>query len=367
VCEIAPLKGTNTNPHLCTLPAEQGLIYLYGMAAVSVIMPVYNAEATIENALQSICAQTFANMEILVWNDGSTDRTPHLLEAAARNDTRIKLLGTLHNAGIVHALRGLSDTATAPLLARMDSDDVMHPERIAMQVREMELYPCCGLVSSLVTHGGHAETQQGYAAYINWINSLQTPDAISLNRFVESPLAHPSVMFRAETLRQHGGYRDGNFPEDYELWLRWLEAGVEMRKVPLPLLQWNDLPTRLSRTHSRYAVNAFHQIKATYLARELRRIVNGREIWLCGAGRITRKRSNFLLKENISIAGYIDVNPALQGKTAGGLPVIAPGQIASPRSCFVVSYITNRGARGEIAQMLESKGFVNGQDYMLAG
>ncbi|MCA6362479.1 MAG: glycosyltransferase [Bacteroidetes bacterium] len=337
------------------------------MPAVSVIMPVYNAETTIEQALRSICTQTFADLEILVWNDGSTDRTQYFLEAAASRDKRIKLLGTAENNGIVHALRGLTDAATAPLLARMDADDVMHPERIAQQVREMKLRPGCGLVSSLVTHGGHAQLQQGYAEYINWINSLKTPEAIRLNRFVESPLAHPSVLFRAALIVQHGGYRDGHFPEDYELWLRWLDAGVEMRKLPQALLQWNDLPGRLSRTHSRYGVNAFHEIKAEYLARELRRIVNGREIWLCGAGRITRKRSNYLLEQNISIAGYIDVNPALQGKTAGGFPVIAPGQIASPRSCFVVSYITNRGARREIAQMLESKGFVNGQDYMLAG
>jgi glycosyltransferase involved in cell wall biosynthesis len=337
------------------------------MAAVSVIMPVYNAEATVENALQSICSQTFADLEILVWNDGSTDRTQELLDAAASSDKRIKLLGTSQNNGIVHALRGLTGAATAPLLARMDADDVMHPERLAMQVREMELYPGCDLVSCLVTHGGHAQMQQGYAEYINWINSLQTPEAIRLNRFVESPLAHPSVMFRAALIKQHDGYRDGNFPEDYELWLRWLDAGVEMRKLPQALLQWNDLPGRLSRTHSRYDVNAFHKIKASYLARELSRIVNGREIWLCGAGRITRKRSNYLLDEGVTIAGYIDVNPALQGKTAGGLPVIPPEQIASPRSSFVVSYITNRGAREEIAAMLEQKGFVNGQDYILAG
>ena len=337
------------------------------MAAVSVLMPVYNAQTTVENALQSICAQTFADLEILVWNDGSTDRTQELLEAAASRDKRIKLLGTAQKKGIVHALRGLTDAAIAPLLARMDADDEMHPERIARQVNELAAHPQCGLVSCLVTHGGHAQTQQGYAEYINWINRLQTPDEIRLNRFVESPLAHPSVLFRAVLIEQHGGYRDGSFPEDYELWLRWLDAGVEMRKVPQPLLRWNDLPDRLSRTHSRYAANAFHQIKAAYLAREINRIANGREVWLCGAGRITRKRSNYLLAEDIAMAGYIDVNPAMQGKTAGGYPVIAPEQIASPRSCLVVSYITNRGARAEIAQMLEQKGFVNGQDYILAG
>jgi glycosyltransferase involved in cell wall biosynthesis len=330
-------------------------------------MPVYNAESTVAKALHSISSQTLRDIEILVWNDGSTDGTAKIIEQAAKADSRIRMLGTLANQGIVASLNGLIAAATSPLLARMDADDEMHPERLARQLQVMQENPQCGLVSCLVTHGGHADTQQGYAAYIEWLNAQQTPEQIRLSRFVESPLAHPSVMYRAELVHTHGGYREGNFPEDYELWLRWLEAGVEMHKVPQFLLQWNDPPTRLSRNDKRYAANAFHQTKAAFLARELSRLANHREIWLCGAGRITRKRSNFLRNEGIHITGYIDVNPALAGKTAGNLPVISPAQIHEPENCVVVSYITNRGARTEIAEMLSSRGFINGRDFILAG
>jgi glycosyltransferase involved in cell wall biosynthesis len=334
---------------------------------VSVLMPVYNAEASLQEALHSIQHQTYSDLDILVWNDGSTDRSAAILDAAAKTDPRIRVLGTSTNMGIVAALNGLLAAASTPLLARMDADDIMHPQRIEKQVALLEQYPKCGLVSSLVEHGGDAVSQKGYAEHIAWLNTLLTPEDILLNRFIESPLAHPSVLFRANLVQQLGGYRQGDFPEDYELWLRWLSAGVEMRKVPEPLLIWNDPPGRLSRTSAYCSPEAFSRIKAVYLAKEINRIAATRYIWLCGAGRITRKRSNYLLQQGISIAGYIDVNPALSGKTAGGFPVIAPQQIPPPESCVVISYITNRGARTEIARMLEEKGFANGKDYILAG
>src|SRR6185436_16591977 len=103
-----------------------------------------------------------------------------------------------------------------------------------------------GLVGCLVEFGGDRSASEGYALHVDWINALTTPDEIALNRFVESPLAHPSVMFRRELVEKHGGYRAGDFPEDYELWLRWMEAGARMGKVPRVLLTWQDGPGRLS-------------------------------------------------------------------------------------------------------------------------
>src|SRR2546425_6870649 len=103
-------------------------------------------------------------------------------------------------------------------------------------------------------------------------------------------------MFRRELLNKHGGYREGDFPEDYELWLRWLDAGVTMAKVPRVLLTWNDAPERLSRTDRRYDVEAFYRCKAFYLARWLKRHVDAsRPLLVWGAGRPTRKRAEHLV------------------------------------------------------------------------
>lgn len=120
-----------------------------------------------------------------------------------------------------------------------------------------------------VRFGGDPHVAAGYARHVSWTNRLLTHDEISLARVVESPLAHPSVTFRRELVERWGGYREGDFPEDYELWLRWLEAGVRMDKLAESLLVWNDSPTRLSRCDRRYDKEAFYRLKARYPGRWL--------------------------------------------------------------------------------------------------
>ena len=166
----------------------------------------------------------------------------------------------------------------------MDADDVSQPARLARQRARLDAAPSLGLVATRVRFDGDRVRGAGYARYVDWTNGLLSHDAIRLGAFVESPFAHPSVMFRRAVVARHGGYADGDFPEDYELWLRWMDAGVRFGKVDAELLVWNDPPTRLSRTEPRYSTGAFYRIKCLYLARWLKRQVDpSREIWLWGA------------------------------------------------------------------------------------
>jgi glycosyltransferase involved in cell wall biosynthesis len=334
--------------------------------AVSVLLPFYNAAPTLARAVNSISAQTFTNWELLLLNDGSTDGSLHIAQQLAAADVRIKIFSNDTNCGIAHTLNTGITNATAPLLARMDADDWSHPERFAKQVAHLDQHPETGLVGCAVKHEGDT-TQQGYALYIDWINALQTPEQIRLNRFTESPFAHPSVMFRKTLTDQFGMYRDGDFPEDYELWLRWLAAGVTMIKLPDVLLHWNDLPARLSRTDARYSRDAFYRCKAVYLAEEVKQhVATDRPIWFCGAGRISRKNSSYLTAQDISPAGYIDIDPKKTAKTIGGLPVIPPEQVNTLRDPFIISFVGNRGAHAWIRNFLEGLGKKEGVDFILA-
>jgi hypothetical protein len=166
---------------------------------------------------------------------------------------------------------------------------------------------------------------------------------------------------------QYGSYRQGNFPEDYELWLRWIEAGVKMTKLPDHLLTWYDHGDRLSRRDQRYTSDRFHEVKAMYLALELKRLLQNRALWICGAGRIARRRSNYLLQHQIEIAGYIDVDPRKTSRSSAQKPVLHPDALKDPETIFVVSYITNRGARDIIRNMLVKKRFQEGKDFIMAG
>jgi glycosyltransferase involved in cell wall biosynthesis len=274
--------------------------------------------------------------------------------------------------GIVAALDAGLAAARAPLIARMDADDEAHPERLAAQTAFLAApeHAAIGLVGCQVAYGGDRNANAGYALHVDWINALMTPEEIALNRFVESPFAHPSVMFRRELVERLGGYRDGDFPEDYELWLRWLDSGVRMAKVPQVLLTWHDPPGRLSRTAARYAPEAFFRTKAPWIARELMRLKGGggtRPVWIWGAGRPTRKRAACLVAHGVTFAGYVDVDPKKTTPALGGrgAPVIAPESIPPPGDVFVLGYVASRGARELIRTALRSRGHVEGRDFLM--
>ena len=208
--------------------------------------------------------------------------------------------------------------------------------------------------------------QAGYESHVAWTNSLLSPADIALPRFVESPVVHPSVMFRRELLQQHGGYASGDFPEDYELWLRWMDAGVQFGKVNAELLIWNDPPARLSRTEMRYRTAAFYRTKCVYLARWLKRQVEpSREIWLWGAGRITRLRFRTINTAGIAISGFIDVDAKKVGRLRDGRPVVAPCNLPSRDRAFILAGVSTRGARELIGAELSGRGRIEGRDYLL--
>lgn len=333
--------------------------------AVSILMPVHNAAATLSRALESVRGQTFTDWELLAIDDGSTDATPQILAAAADTEGRLRII-TVPHRGIVAALNAGIALARTPLLARMDADDECHAERLARQVALLSAHPEIGVCATLVDFGGDPVAHRGYALHIDWINSLVVPEEIALNRFVESPLAHPSAMFRREVVANHGTYRDHDWPEDYELWLRWLDAGVRFAKVPERLLTWNDPPQRLSRTHPRYRTEAFYACKCHYLARWLRReVAPDRPVFLRGAGKPTRRRFAALAEHGVRLAGYVDVDARKIGGRIAGLPVLAPNEVPPAADCFIIGAVGSRGARDFIRAELGAQDRVEGRDFLM--
>ena len=332
---------------------------------VSVVMPAFNAAETIARAVRSVLAQTYRDFELIVVDDGSTDETAAEVRAAANGDLRVRVLGFPHS-GIVSALNAGIAAARGELIARMDADDEMDPRRLEAQVALLAERPDIGVVGCLVEFGGDRDEAVGYALHVDWLNSLCEPDEIALHRFVESPVAHPSVTFRRVLVDRLGGYVDSDEPEDYELWLRWMDAGVRFAKVPEVLLRWNDSPTRLSRTSVRCAREAFYTCKTRYLARFVRRQAGPRGVWLWGAGRKTRKRFAALESEGIALAGYIDIDPDKIGRRVGGRPVRSPDDLPQPDEAFVIGGVGVRGAREDIRARLEAHGFRLGADFVPA-
>jgi len=334
---------------------------------VSVVMPVRNAADTVGIALASLAAQTFRDWELIAVLDQCTDDTPAILASAARGDSRIQIIES-RSPGLVPTLNSGLAAARASLIARFDADDECSPTRLESQLCFLEENPDLGACGSLVRFGGDASAQYGYALHVEWINSLVTPEAIALNRFVESPVAHPSMMFRSELIARFGGYRDCGWPEDYDLWLRWLDAGVAIGKVPETLLTWNDPPDRLSRTDPRYSPNAFYACKCHYLARWIRsERPHASRIFLWGAGRPTRRRFGRLASEGLALASYVDLDPKKIGGRADGLAVIGPDSLPPPSpEVFIIAGVGTRGARDRNRADLAALGYIEGRDFLCA-
>ena len=322
-------------------------------------MPVRDARATVETALESVKTQTFTDWELVIVDDGSEDGTTEVLKHFAEEEDRFVLIPQ-NPKGIAAALQSGCEACRGEFIARMDADDAMDARRLEVQRAFLIENADCGLVSSRVRFGG---TEAGYASHVEWINSLMNHEAMSLRRFVEAPVAHPSVMFRRELLEAHGGYREGDFPEDYELWLRWLEAGVRFGRVDAELLTWNDPPQRLSRTDARYSVEAFYAMKCRYLRNWLQTQAPGREIWLWGAGRVTRRRFDGVFD---LITGFIDVDEAKRGSYRDARPVRLADGLPARETSFILAGVAARGAREAICAHLTQRGWIEGRDFLLA-
>lgn len=331
---------------------------------VSILLPVHNGGLTLRRAVDSLLEQTYPDFEILLVNNASTDHTADIINDYAQQDARVRGLCEPQK-GIAFALNHGLRAARGKYIARMDADDVSLPRRLQVQVDFLEQHPGTGLISGQVEFCGGADSQ-GFAAYVQHLNAWQTEEELYRHRFVESPFAHPSVLFRKALIDAYGFYTEADEPEDYELWLRWFSHGVRMAKVPEPVLQWYDSPARLSRTDMRCSAEAFDRVRYRYLARWLQRHqqTHGlKPVYVWGGGKLAKRKMKRLEQlSGIPVAGIID----LKAKTDTVLPHIHYLDLPEPGHLFVVSMVSNRGKYREIDAFLQQRGYVPERDYILA-
>ena len=334
------------------------------MPVVSVLMPCYNAAATIEETLESLSTQTLTDFEIIAVDDGSSDDTLGILQAWSGKEARLRVLPRPHE-GIIPTLNIGLEACQAAYVARMDADDICHPERLERQAATLDAHPEVTLVSCLVEGFSKDGVREGYRIYIDWLNSLITDEDIRREIFVESPFAHPSVTFRKTQIEALGGYQEHGWAEDYDLWLRLYLKGARFAKIPEVLLSWREHSDRLTRTDGRYSVENFLRAKAYYLARGP---LAGRDaviIW--GAGMMGRRLSKQLHRQNVPLVAFIDVDPKKIGRTRRGLPILAPEDLVEwwerTENPAVLAAVGARGARALIRERLNGFSLQEGQDW----
>ena len=326
---------------------------------LSVLLPTRNAGCYLQQAVDSILSQTYSDFELLVIDDGTTDDSLKQLDA---RDPRLRVVSS-DGEGIVAALNTGARHASGEMFARMDADDIALPQRFERQLGYLDAYPEVGIVGAQVDifHDGQP-VGEGYKRYQSWINGLVNPEQIARAIFIESPIPHPTAIIRRSVFERLGGYRDSEWAEDYDLWLRAHVAGFAMGKPQEVLLRWRDGARRLSRTDTRYAIKRFIQAKAFYLASTHLEIRNA-VIW--GAGETGKLLHDALRKQGVFVTGFIDIDPRKIGGKKRGL-LVFPHEKVSELNALIVVAVGARGARTQIEEALHKQNLIEGEDYIFA-
>lgn len=297
------------------------------------LLPVRDGGALLGRAVASALQACESDDEVLVIDDGSVDGAAMALPTHPQ--LRVLRQPPL---GIVAALEHGRAATTAPLLARLDADDEALPGRIAAQ--RAALQPGVVVVGGqgLLEEGG-----EGMVRYVRWLNGLEDLHAALL---IESPLLHPAVLMRASAVAAVGGYRQGDFPEDYDLWLRLAEVG-RLVSVAQPVVRLSDRPGRLTRTDPRYRPEAFRRLKIAWVARNL--LPSRPRVGLWGANKAGKPWLRALIEHDRRPVGLFDIAP---GGSRQGLPVWPIEALADTALDLLLVAVGARGARDEIRARL---------------
>lgn len=217
---------------------------------VSVVMPVFNGERFIAEAVQSVMSNSFTDLELLLVDDGSTDRSLEVAQAACKNDSRLRIFKSAHGGVGAARNRGLAE-ARGEFIANLDSDDAMFPDRIARQVAFLDANPAHVAVGSraLVVDG----TGDALHIGIQEFTHEEIDRAHMEGR--GGAILNPAAMFRRKAVLELGGYRAelNSTGEDFDLWLRLAEVGqlANLRDV---LTRYRAHQANVSRTGKEHRI-----------------------------------------------------------------------------------------------------------------
>jgi len=325
--------------------------------AVSVILPVHNGGNYLAAAVSSILSQSLRNLELLLVDDRSDDGAIAGLDAS---DERLCVLSS-RQPGVAGAFNYGLAHARGDFIARMDADDLSLPMRLEQQLHYLENHPDVDICGGCVEIFSGEVLGAGNLRYQNWLNGCRSPEKIHREFFIESPIPNPTAVFRRDVIDRLGGYREPDWPEDYDLFLRADAAGIRMGKPTGVVLRWREHDQRLTRTDPRYDIKRFQAAKAHFLVRQR---VHGRPVVIWGAGPTGTLMHDLLTSQGAVIQGFLEVHPRRIGGLKRGLPVWPIDQVASLNEAFVLVAVGAAGAREKIGAYMLECGKKEGPDYL---
>jgi hypothetical protein len=331
---------------------------------VTVLVPVRDGARWLTPTLRSLRrlrAPEGTRVELLFVDDGSTDTTAELLETFAARDARARVLH-LRPSGLVSALNVGLEQARGVFIARCDADDAVAPTRLQVQW-DAAVARDWDVVGSAIRCFPRATLTRGLVRYEAWQNALLGEDEMARERFIESPLVHPSVLMRRATVLAAGGYEERGWPEDWDLWLRLFARGARFGKVPQVLTAWRDHGSRLTRTAPHCSLEALSRCRVHHLLEGPLR--DRPRIWIAGTGDDGKRLALDLVAAGATLAGWLDLNPRRLGQRIHGAPVMTLEQ-ARPvlgRGAVVLGAVGAPGGRDALRAAMTHTGLVETRDW----
>lgn len=197
------------------------------LGMISIIMAAYNAEKVIGSAIKSVLRQTYTDFELIVAEDGSTDKTAAVVEQMAQGDSRIRLLRNGENRGVSYTRKYAAEMACGNWIAILDSDDIWQPEKLEKQINLQQQTN-----ADLIYTGSAFMNAQGDR--LDW--EMHVPETVNYKKLLkQNIISNSSALVRRELYLKYYASEDG-MHEDFALWLSMLKDGKQARGIDEPLL-----------------------------------------------------------------------------------------------------------------------------------
>ncbi|NKI32157.1 glycosyltransferase [Croceivirga thetidis] len=326
---------------------------------VSIIIPFKNTEMYLNGCLDSILEQSYPYWEAILVNDHSTDNSNQIVSYYATKDNRFKLIQN-KGEGIIPALQIGYQNTSGRFITRMDSDDIMKPQRLERMVNDLKKLGPGHISVGLVKYFSERGISDGYNRYEKWLNNLSEKGTNYSEIYKECVIPSPCWMVFREDFDYCDGFTPNRYPEDYDLTFRFYEQGLKVIPCNEILHLWRDYDTRTSRNHVHYAQNYFLDIKVHYFVKL--DYDNKRPLVIWGAGFKGKTIAKKLLDLEIDFTWLCD-NPNKIGKKIYNQEMkhfSILSQLQKPQSIITVA---NEAAQKEIKAHLTNLGQEAMDDY----
>ncbi len=330
---------------------------------ISILLPTYNTAPYLAECLDSILAQTEQDWELIAVNNFSTDASPDILQAYSERDSRIRFFhndDVMGKTGVSPAMRFAFRQARGPIITRMDSDDIMPPNRL-FSMKKMLLENGPGHVATgAVRFFGEDGVGEGFRRYEAWLNELAATGRHFAEIYRENVLPSPCWMAWRSDLVLAAAFEEDTYPEDYDLTFRLRHAGCRIVATAELLHHWRERPDRTSRIDEKYLDNSYLDLKTRWFLRSDHDPARPLVLW--GAGRKGKRLAALLRTCGVPFRWVCD-QPSKWGHVVSGVAMESFEVLAQLPDAQVIIAVAAPNGQGDIQVFLEKYGKVTGRDF----